>query len=447
MSFIIYKMEMKRNLKLFLIWSLSLAGVLLLGMLFYPAISADGLLTQMDSLFENPMMSGVMKAFGVADISSLGSLMGFYVTYNSMYNILLGCIFAAILAGNLLAKEEANKTAEFLFTRPVSRATIFWSKSAVMVTYLFILAIVFFLVSIMAMEVVKGDSPRQLDISRRQKALLIKQIQLHPDVIYDAFDLDKDSFDDYSLTFASNLLLSSGDEIKEMNLNPEDMNRLLKEAAGGPEAFFNNVEKNPEKYMAIFNISADGRDEFIKNIEKERSQYLEMKQSFFNSPELFISFLEEDPALALSRFASKEGAMGRTLGLLEIDPDFENRIFSPYSVAKLAQISLYFFLLICTVSSLVLTLSLLIKRGKSNTGMALGLVFFFYFINSLHAITKNFPSIISKIGYISPFTWIDTDIYRMGFVVDFWRVALFVGVSVVGFIIGERLLNRKDILV
>jgi hypothetical protein len=59
----IYKMELIRNLKSFIIWTSSICGILFLGMLFYPAINANGLLSQMEALFENPMMIGNAGSF------------------------------------------------------------------------------------------------------------------------------------------------------------------------------------------------------------------------------------------------------------------------------------------------------------------------------------------------------------------------------------------------
>ena len=133
-------MEMRRNLKSSLIWTASICGMLFFGMLFFPAINTGDLLDQIEPIFETPMLKAMLSVFG-ADLSNLGSLMGFYVTYNSFYNILLGCIFASVLAGNLLAKEEAEKTAEFLFTKPVTRMNIFISKTAVLLTYLSALSV------------------------------------------------------------------------------------------------------------------------------------------------------------------------------------------------------------------------------------------------------------------------------------------------------------------
>jgi len=208
MNLTIYKMEMKLHFKSFAIWSASICGILFFGMLFFPAISADGLLVQMETLFENPMMKGMLAAFG-ADIYSMSTLTGFYVTYNSIYNVLLACIFASSLAGNLLSKEEADKTAEFLFTRPVSRNHIFISKSAVLLTYITLLSLLYFVTSLISLEVVKADAKRILTLSEKDKAMFIQQIENNPEEIYEAFNLNEESFGSYALSYASGLLTSS----------------------------------------------------------------------------------------------------------------------------------------------------------------------------------------------------------------------------------------------
>ena len=45
--------------------------------------------------------------------------------------MVLGSIFAIVLSSNILLKEEYNKTAEYLLTRPLTRSEIFFSKLAV----------------------------------------------------------------------------------------------------------------------------------------------------------------------------------------------------------------------------------------------------------------------------------------------------------------------------
>jgi ABC-type transport system involved in multi-copper enzyme maturation permease subunit len=439
-------MEMRRNLKSFIIWSGSICGILFFGMLFYPAINADGLLTQIEVMFENPMMKGVMAAFG-ADVSALGSLMGFYVTYNSIYNVLLGCIFASILAGNLLAREEAEKTAEFLFTRPVSRKTIFRSKAAVLVTYITLLSVLFFLFSLFSLEFVKKDSPRQLDISDRDKSLLIDQIQKHPLEIYEAFNLTEESFTEYSLTYASKLLAENPGEIEEMNLNVDDMKMLLNRAMDDPEGFFESLLKTPEDYMSMFSISPEGREEFLENVRSEQVEFRKMRESFFNSPEVFLIIFEEDPRIALNQFTGHQGSMGRAVELLNLAEDFEQNIFSKYSVKKMIVLCVYIYLLILSMGCFILFISLLIKRGKSVLGPALGLVFFFYFLNSLAKMAGSFSPLVNMVGYISPFTWMDSDINSPGFGLMWWRILYFLIVSGVSLYGAERFFRNKDILV
>ncbi len=446
MNWNIYQMEMRRNLKSFTIWAGSICGILFLGMLFYPAINADGLLTQMEALFENPMMKGMLAAFG-ADVTSLGSLMGFYVTYNSMYNVLLGCIFASVLAGNLLAKEEAEKTAEFLFTRPVSRKTIFFSKTAVLYTYITLLSLLFFIVSVASMEFVKKDSPRYPEISAEDKQLIMEQIQNNPQVIYEAFNLTDDSFAEYSLTYASRLLSESSDEMKGMKLDINSMNSLLNEAMDSPEKFFENVLNNPERYMSLFSFEPDQQEEFLEHVRGEQIEYNTMKDSFFNSPEVFLLIFEENTSIALNQFTSEPGSMDKTIKLLKLPEDLEKRIFKKYSVYKLAIICTYIYLLILSMGSIVLLISLLVNRGKSVIGPTLGLVFFFYFLNSLSSLAMGFSTTLSYMGYLSPFTWMDTDINAPDFQLTWWRVLYFILISGLALMSAQMRLKRKDILV
>jgi|GEM_PF-1867696 len=446
MNLTIYKMEMRRNFKSFVIWGGSICGILFFGMLFYPAINADGLLTQMEAMFENPMMKGMLMAFG-ADVSSLGSLMGFYVTYNSIYNVLLGCIFASVLAGNLLAKEEADKTAEFLFTRPVSRNTIFFSKTAVLFTYITLLSVLFFLTSVGSMEFVKEDSPRQLELSATDKMLIQEQINKNPEKIYDAFNLTEDSFAEYSLTFASNLLQEGTSEVEEMNLDIDDMNRLLSQAMENPDGFFESVLNNPEDYMSMFSIPPEGREEFLENVRGEQEEYYTMKESFFSSPEVFLMIFEENPSIALSQFTKVSGSMEKAIVMLDLPDDFEDSIFKKYNVRKMALLCVYIYLLILCVGSIVLFVSLLIKRGKSVLGLAIGLVFIFYFLNSISSLANSFSPLISAIGYISPFTWMDSDINAQGFGLTWWRVLYFILLTALSLFAANRRLKSKDILV
>ncbi|MBN2655613.1 MAG: ABC transporter permease subunit [Spirochaetales bacterium] len=446
MNLTIYSMEMRRNFRSFLIWTASVCGILFFGMLFYPVINADGLLVQLDPLFENTMMKGLLSAFG-ADISSLGSLTGFYVTYNSIYNVLLACIFVSTVAANLLAKEEAEKTAEFLYTRPVSRRTVFISKSAVLLTYVTALSLLYFLTGIMAMEFVKKESTTALFVSPRNKAVLADAIKTHSEVIYEAFDLDDESFGKLALSYAAGMLAGNREKVDEMDLDPAAMSGLLEEAGKDPDRFFSAVLDNPDLYMSLFSFPQERKEEFLDNVRKEMEEYKSMKEDFFQSPELLLLFFDTDPSLILDRFSESESSMDKAIELLDLPGDFYSKIYKAYSVRVLLILNLYIFLLLLSMGSLVLLMSLLVKRGRSVLGASLGIVFFFYFINSLSSAASALSPAVKLIGFVSPFTWMDSGFSAPSYGLRWWRVALFLGTSVLSLLLSCRIFRKKDILI
>lgn len=91
MNLNIYLMSLRQHKKSTVLWTLTLALLIVLGMAFYPPISQS--LSEIEVIFENPMMKGMLNLFAVGP-DQLGSLSGFYMTYASIYVILIGGIFA-----------------------------------------------------------------------------------------------------------------------------------------------------------------------------------------------------------------------------------------------------------------------------------------------------------------------------------------------------------------
>lgn len=92
---------------------------------------------------------------GISNFDDLLSVLGFYSVNNVIYMMLLGSIFAIVLSSNILLKEEYNKTAEYLLTRPLTRSEIFFSKLAVVFINILLLNFVTALAGFISMEVVK----------------------------------------------------------------------------------------------------------------------------------------------------------------------------------------------------------------------------------------------------------------------------------------------------
>jgi ABC-2 type transport system permease protein len=103
----------------------------------------------------NLVPKGALQFKGISNFNDLLSVLGFYAVNNIIYMMVLGSIFAIVLASNILLKEEYNKTAEYLLTRPLTRSEIFFSKLAVISLYVFLLNLITSLAGLICIELVK----------------------------------------------------------------------------------------------------------------------------------------------------------------------------------------------------------------------------------------------------------------------------------------------------
>lgn len=149
----LYTKELKRNRKNLAIWSAIVIGFTLMVVSIYPYMAdlGDNLTAMMDKL--PPEMA---KAMGL-DADTWSSILGFYSTYYGVYIIVLISIFAGSTATNILSKEEQHHTSEFLMTRPLSRSTIFWTKTASLFTLCIIIYLVQSVLAIIGISIFSGD--------------------------------------------------------------------------------------------------------------------------------------------------------------------------------------------------------------------------------------------------------------------------------------------------
>lgn len=126
----IYRRELKKNAKALIIWSLVLFGIILMTLSIYPQFSANQE-TMNDLLSAYP--DSFKQAFGM-DRLDLGTVIGFYGMEIHLMTTLLGSIYAVMLGANMIAKEENEKTIEFLLSKPITRTRIVGEKLAAVVT-------------------------------------------------------------------------------------------------------------------------------------------------------------------------------------------------------------------------------------------------------------------------------------------------------------------------
>ncbi|RAP74418.1 ABC transporter permease subunit [Paenibacillus montanisoli] len=145
--------EFRRNLKGLVIWSIIMAGIILMYLSIYPefAKSQQGMEEMMNTLPE-----GMKKAFGM-DRLSMGSLLGFYGIEIHLMTTLLGSIFASLLASNIVAKEQHEKTIEFLLSKPITRSSIITQKLAAVVINVLLFNVVIVAASLLGFQFSKDN--------------------------------------------------------------------------------------------------------------------------------------------------------------------------------------------------------------------------------------------------------------------------------------------------
>jgi ABC-2 type transport system permease protein len=148
----LFLMEMRRNLLSLMIWMVIITLLISVTMSVYPTFMGNqSKILGMLSLIPK----SALQFKGISDFIDLLLVLGFYAANNVIYMMLLGSIFAIVLASNILLKEEYNKTAEYLLTRPLTRSEIFFSKLAVVFLYVFLLNLVTSLAGFISMGLVQ----------------------------------------------------------------------------------------------------------------------------------------------------------------------------------------------------------------------------------------------------------------------------------------------------
>lgn len=148
------KREFKVNLKSFIIWMAVLILMFLVVYLVYPYIITDESMKSMDEMMKmfSPEM---LKAFNM-DMASISTAYGWLKTEGFVYVLLIVGIYASILGGTILLKEESDKTIEYLGTLPITRSKIITNKLVVGISYIIMMILIFFVFNYISLTI-SGD--------------------------------------------------------------------------------------------------------------------------------------------------------------------------------------------------------------------------------------------------------------------------------------------------
>lgn len=128
--------ELKANRKALLIWSVCMFLLVLSGMGKYSAYESGSV---NNDIFEKmPFSLRALFGMGSFDVSTVGGFFAFLFPYLEI----TVAIHAALLGAGILAKEELDKTTEFLMVKPLSRFRILEAKLSAAVCNILILNLV-----------------------------------------------------------------------------------------------------------------------------------------------------------------------------------------------------------------------------------------------------------------------------------------------------------------
>ncbi|OEF99924.1 hypothetical protein BHF71_07395 [Vulcanibacillus modesticaldus] len=237
----IFLREWKRNRKALVIWTIAISLLVLLEISIYPSFSENAV--KMEELLQT-FPEGVIKAFGI-DRLNMGNILEFFSIEAFIFVTLFGGIYAALLSSNILAKEENEKTIEFLLAKPITRNNIINNKLGVALLNIFLFNFIITLVTLTSFEIYK---PGGYDVDR----LIL--------LMFGAFLMH--------LTFAAVTLALSVFFIKTKQIYPMSIGIVLITYFLG---IISNVSDkfsflkyfSPFKYIDPPNIIADGKIELI----------------------------------------------------------------------------------------------------------------------------------------------------------------------------------------
>lgn len=124
----IIKRELQANMKSLLIWTSSLISIYFVASIEFGAFQGDPVIADAMAQFE-----ALFQALG-SQSSDITTPQGF-LSILSIYIYLPLAIYSGLLGSGIISKEEKDKTAEYLFTLPVSRRKVILSKLFVAILY------------------------------------------------------------------------------------------------------------------------------------------------------------------------------------------------------------------------------------------------------------------------------------------------------------------------
>ena len=143
------KHELKQGFKALAIWTAAIGFFIVVCVFMYPEMKGE--MEGVSDMFAS--MGAFTAAFGM-DRLNFGTMIGFYAIECGNILGIGGAFFAAIIGVSVLAKEEKERTAEFLLAHPVSRRSIVTQKLLAVMLQIVIMNVVVYLLAVSSIAMI-----------------------------------------------------------------------------------------------------------------------------------------------------------------------------------------------------------------------------------------------------------------------------------------------------
>ena len=166
------KHEVKQGWKALAIWTAAIGFFIVICVFMYPEMKGE--MEGVSDMFAS--MGAFSAAFGM-DRLNFGTLIGFYAIECGNILGIGGAFFAAIIGVSALAKEEKERTAEYLLTHPVSRGSILTQKLIALVLQIVLMNAVIYLLSVSSIAMI-GEEILWKELSLLHFSCFLVQLEL-----------------------------------------------------------------------------------------------------------------------------------------------------------------------------------------------------------------------------------------------------------------------------
>ena len=146
--------EVKRNSKSFCLWLVILVAVNAFMFVAFESVAETATNTE-------AMLSQYPEAFIKAmslDKFDMTNILHYYASRSYILFMLFGSIYSVMLSACILSKEEADRSIEFLISKPITRNEIVGAKYLCVTMYVFLFNLLFSISNFLFMQVFKMDS-------------------------------------------------------------------------------------------------------------------------------------------------------------------------------------------------------------------------------------------------------------------------------------------------